>query len=127
MKAELRGVKRITYVPGMFDEFKAQKRIECWENFPELMWGLGYEIDGRHSFEKFRKYGRLKLDIEPKTSDERKNTLYILRRASRKTVGNFLFSEWRYFTHWGRGFDGYYDYEYLCQIIEILESKYEKA
>ena len=124
MRAELKDIKRIPYAPGMFDEFKAQKQIERWDSFPELMWSLGYEMDGGRSFERFRKYRKLKSDKGPRTSDERENTLFLLRHAKRQVVGNYLFSEWRYFTHQARGFDGYYDYEFLCRIIEILESIY---
>ena len=46
--------------------------------------------------------------------------------ADRQIVGNFLYSEWRYYTHWA--LPGEYDpyiTDYLQRVIRILESKYE--
>ena len=118
-------IKQVQYAPGLFDEFKAEKQIDLWNGFPELMWGLGYEMDACSSFEEYCEKSDLKTKQVHNTRDKRRNTLYMLEHAGRQIVGNFLFSEWRYFTHWAMEYDGY-EYDYLCRIIDILESKYVK-
>ena len=52
-----------------------------------------------------------------------KNILYLLEHADRQIIGNFLFSQWRYFTHESSSWD-HYDVDFLRRIIRILESKY---
>ncbi len=63
---------------------------------------------------------------EKSKRDKRRNILYLLEHADRQIVGNFLYSEWRYYTHWA--LPGEYDpyiTDYLQRVIRILESKYE--
>ena len=62
--------------------------------------------------------------METHPRDGRRNILYLLERADRKIVGNYLFSQWRYYTHWAMGWDDYIT-DFLRRIISILESKYE--
>ncbi len=110
------------YTPGMFHLFKIVDNLEYWTGFPEMMWGLGYEMDACNSFEEYRKNSKLKLKEPHSKRENYKNILYLLEHTPRQIVGNYLFSEWRYFTHWSWGWD-HYDVDFLRRIIEILESK----
>ncbi len=120
------GVKdkmKTTYKPGMFHLYMITDALDFWDGFPELMWGLGFEMDCCHSFEEYRKSTKLNLKQSHSMRDEYRNILYLLEQADRQIVGNYLFSEWRYFTHWSYGWD-HYDVDFLRRIIRILESKY---
>ena len=117
---------RMSYIPGMFDEFKNENNFEHWTHFPDLLWGLGYEMDCRHSFEEYQRQSKIELPPQSSKREIRKNTLLLLERANRQIVGNFLFSEWRYYTHWTMpGECDEFITDYLQRIIVILESKYD--
>jgi hypothetical protein len=117
---------RMSYIPGMFDEFKNENNFERWTHFPDLLWGLGYEMDCRHSFEEYQRQSKIELPPQSSKREIRKNTLLLLERADRQIVGNFLFSEWRYYTHWTMpGECDEFITDYLQRIIVILESKYD--
>ena len=51
----------INYYQGIFDKYKNEPNFERWEDFPETMWRLGYEMDCGESFEDFLKNSELKL------------------------------------------------------------------
>ena len=53
---------------------------------------------------------------EKSKRDKRRNILYLLEHADRQIVGNFLFSEWRYYTHWA--LPGEYD-PYMLKFHRI--------
>ena len=111
------------YKPGMFHLFQITDALDCWDGFPEIMWGLGYNIDACKSFEAFRKSSKLKLKPAHSEREDRRNTLYLLEHADRQIIGNYLFSMWRYYTHWSCYHD-HYDVDFLRRIIRILEQKY---
>ena len=118
--------EKIQYFPGIFDVFKHEDRLDFWSAFPGIMWGLGYEMDCCRSFEEYSKLSPLKLQ-EPHTErEEKRNILYLLEHADRQIVGNYLFSEWRYWTHWAMAPASKYDVDFLRRIIAILEAKYEE-
>ncbi len=114
------------YYEGIFDKYKSEPNIAKWSDleFPELMWGLGYEMDGCKSFEDYKNANP--LNIKPVNTDREKkeNDLYYLEQANRQIVGNYLFSYWRGLTHWS--FEGFNedDVEFLFRIMGILENKY---
>ena len=110
------------YSPGIFDAFKQEANLDLWEGFPEMMWSLGFEMDCCHSFEEYREQCGLVVKPASSEREEKRNTLYLLEHAESQIVGNYLFSEWRYFTHWSYGYSEY-DVDFLQQIIVILESK----
>lgn len=85
----------LKYFPGIFDEFKKVGNYEYWNQFSEIMIGLGYEMDSCNSFEKYRKNSKLQLNLAHSTREERRNILYLLEYADRQVVGNYLFSQWR--------------------------------
>lgn len=119
------GIKPIAYYPGIFDDFKIVSHIDRWDQFgfPELMWGLGYDMDCEKSFEEYTKASSLVMKKPKNERDKKRNNLYLLENAERQVVGNYLFSHWRYLTHWSYGYDEY-DVEYLRRIIRILEDSY---
>ncbi len=108
----------------MFDAYKQEVRLEHWDGFPAKMCGLGFEMDCCHSFEEYREQCGLVVKPASSERDEKRNTLYLLEHADNQIVGNYLFSEWRYFTHWSFGYNEY-DVDFLRRIIMILESKLE--
>ena len=119
----LNNVKPIEYHQGIFDYYKESDKLEHWESFPNLMWGLGYEMDCGESFERFIDGCGLELSIPTTGREKRKNELFLLEHADRQVVGNYLFSHWRYLTHWSYGYDEY-DVDFIKRIIKILEEKY---
>ena len=122
----MKGKKKVTYKPGMFHLCKITDALDYWDGFPEMMWGLGFDMDCCTSFEEYRKNSKLKLKPAHSKRERYRIILYLLEHADRQIVGNYLFSEWRYFTHWCTGWD-HYDVDFLRRIIGILESKYPDA
>ncbi len=119
-------IKPIKYRKGIFDKYKTIEDPESWEGFPELMWGLGYDKPGQKSYSEFLAESGLKLKNPTNSREEKRNYLYVLEHADRIVVGNFLFSQWRYLTHWSFGRYDEYDVEFLRRIIAILEKAYEQ-
>lgn len=85
----------LKYVPGIFDRFKQQDRLERWTDFPDLMRSLGYEMDCCRSFNAYREQSKLRLKKADSERQEKRNILYLLEHAERQIVGNYLFSQWR--------------------------------
>ncbi len=115
---------KITYHEGIFDKYKAESALECWDDFPETMWGLGFEMDCEKSFQQFCQTSNLIVKEPQSVREKRKNNLYLLEHAGKQIVGNYLFSHWRYLTHWAMGYDEF-EFDYLRRIIEILEKCYQ--
>lgn len=115
----------INYYQGIFDKYKNEPNFERWEDFPETMWRLGYEMDCGESFEDFLKNSELKLPEVHSERQEKRNSLYVLEHSDRQIDGNYLFSYWRYLTHWAMGWSEF-DVDYLKRIIAILERAYEQ-
>lgn len=121
----------MNYYPGIFDKFKNEQNIERWDlgdscSFPELMWGLGFEMDGYKSFEKYCIDNNIDIPANKTQREGRRQILYILEHAPINIIGNYLFSYWRYLTHWSFGYDKY-DEDMLKRILVILEKKYEES
>ena len=117
-------VKKVEYYKGIFDKYKTEENLDYWPDFPEVMWGLGFEMDCLHSYDDFEKHSGLTLKVPKNDRERRKNYLYVLEHADRQIVGNFLFSYWRYLTHWSYGYTEY-DVDLLRRVIAILEKTYD--
>lgn len=115
----------IIYKKGMFAPYKANHNLDAWDGFPEMMWGLGFEMDTFKTYDEFLKNSDLKLKEATNERQNKRNSLYVLEHADRQIVGNYLFSYWRYLTHWTIGGYTPYDIDFLLRIIEILEKTYE--
>ena len=78
-------------------------------------------------FELFNKYlDDNNIAIEEKTKrEEKRKVLYVLEHADRNNVGNYLFSYWRWLTHWAYSYDEYV-VDFLKRIIKVLEDSYSK-
>ena len=120
----MKGKQSITYAPGLFDEFKVEDNYDRWDRLPDLLWGLGFEMDAYNSFREYEKQSTLKLKPAGSKREERRNILYLLEHADRQIVGNYLFSTWRDYTHWCIPYGDEYATDFLRRIIAILESKY---
>ena len=119
----------IEYRPGLLEPFKQsiarREHLDCWTDFPDIMWGLGFEMDCGSSFEEYKK--RCGIEIGFTGSDEARNRMILsaMEHAERQVVGNYLFSEWRYCTHWAYDQDEW-DYDFLEGLILLLERKYKE-
>lgn len=122
----MKDFKPIKYQPGIFDTYKAKDDLYYWDGFPELMWGLGFEMDCGESFREYRDNSTLALKEAHNEREEKRNVLFLLEHADLQLVGNYLFSEWRYYSHWALRYDEY-DVDFLRRIIAILETKYSKV
>ena len=112
---------RPTFHVGSFS--KGIDNLDDWDDFPDAMWGLGYEMDSGESFVNYKDTSGLKVKEAKTERENKRNELYFLEHADRQIVGNFLFSYWRYLTHWAYSYDEY-DVDFLKRIIKILEDKY---
>lgn len=112
------------YYSGIFDKYLNEPNIEHWEDFPKTMWRLGYEMDCGNSYNAFLPKCGLNLKEAQSEREQKRNALYVLEHADRQIVGNYLFSYWRYLTHWSM--DGWtkYDVDFLHRIIKILVQTY---
>lgn len=113
----------IKYQPELFDYYLKENNLDEWVGFPDLMWGLGFKMDCEHSFDEYRKNSTLKLKEAHSERERKHNILYLLEHADLQIVGNYLFSHWRYYTHWAYSYDEY-DVDFLKRIIAILKAKY---
>lgn len=120
-------IPEMNYYPGIFDEFKNNSNLDDWcDKFPDVMWKLGFDMDSNESFAVFKKYCEIELKVPKTRQDEYRNILYLLEHANRHIIGNYLFSEWRYLTHWSMcGFDKY-DSDFCQRIIKLLEKTYKE-
>lgn len=118
-------IEQIEYSEGMFDCFKNEQNLDKWIElgFNLIMWGLGYEMDCCESFQEYIVASSLKVKTANSEREKKRNWLYYLEHAPRQIVGNYLFSYWRYLTHWAYSYDKY-DVDYLVRIIKILEKLY---
>lgn len=82
------------YCKGIFDKYINEPDLDKWVDleFPELMWGLGYEMDCCESFENYKKANPLEVKPANTEREKKRNDLYYLEHANRQVVGNYLFS-----------------------------------
>lgn len=119
----------ISYDPKLFDPFKHEDNVDNWYDlhFPEIMWGLGFEMDREESFFNYAVNCGLSVKKPNNERERKRNDLYILEHAPRQIVGNYLFSYFRYLTHWAYCSHDPYDLDYLRRIITILEKLYNNS
>ena len=117
-------VKPIEYYPGIFDKYKNNDNLDSWTDFPELMCGLGFDMDCEKSYYEFVKHCELDLKEPQNEREDKRNRLYVLEHADKQIVGNELFSYWRYLTHWSMCGYSEYDVDFIKRVIKILEDKY---
>ena len=103
--------------------YKTHESLDSWEWFPEIMQALGFKMDRDHGFNAYKANCDLQLAPANSQRDQRRNDLFVLGHADRQIVGNHLFSQWRYFTHWDMGTADEYSMDYLRRVIDILNSK----
>ncbi len=118
--------KPIEYHAGIFHKFKTNPNLDEWMDFPDIMWGLGYDMDCHESFNKYADESPLKVKPHQSERERKRNILYYLEHAPRQIIGNCLFSEWRYLTHWSMSGYTEYDVDFLRRIIYLLENKYDE-
>jgi ADP-ribosylglycohydrolase len=113
---------RVPYQKWMFDIYKEDLNPEHWcDEFPSLMWGLGFEMDCYASFKEL--YPNAACDERaPRKREDR--ILDKLAQSDVQVVGNYIFSRFRELTHWSD-----YGYEpekaeyFFPKAFEILEQK----
>lgn len=103
--------------------YKSYDTLEEWIWFPKIMSAFGFEMDCDHSFDSHKSNCGLQLKKASNERERRKNDLYVLEHAERQIVGNHLFSQWRYYTHWNMAPVNKYDIDYLHRVIDILNAK----
>lgn len=114
-------VQKLEYTPGIFDVFKKEKDISKWKTFPETMWGLGFEMDCEESFMKYVEENH-KKPLSYMKEEEKAWRIRVLEEAPVDIVGNQVFSEWRYFTHWAWDIEES-DHTYVRDLLFVLERK----
>lgn len=79
-----------------FSPFIDEANPEHWDNFPELMWSLGFEMDCYASAPRFEAY-----EYPAHTYKEIQDQLLTeMENWDTQLVGNYIFSRYRYLTHW---------------------------
>ncbi len=118
-------IKPLNYFPGLFDEFKNNPNLDDWcEHFPEIMLGLGFDLADTDCIDEAIAKYNLKLHEPTNRKEEYRNILYVLEHSNQKTIGDILFSYWRYFTHWTiYGYDKY-DSDLCIRMLNLLEQSY---
>lgn len=59
-----------------------------------------------------------------KTKEERNHVIENLKTVDTQIVGNFIFSHWRYLTHWCEwGFDVEKERKFFKDLFEVLSCK----
>lgn len=116
----------LEYYEGIFEKYKTEDNLERWDDFPETMWRLGFEMDCENSFQEYVSHYNLNLREAHSVREQRRNQLFALEHADKQIVGNYLFSHWRYLTHWSMGYDEY-ESDYLRRVIAILEQQYKEG
>lgn len=90
------------------------ENLERWKDFLETMQKNGFIMD---CYESYVQLFDNKLGEE---KEERQAVIKNLKTADRQIVGNFIFSHWRYLTHWSYGYDEKKEREYFKELFEIL-------
>ena len=116
----------LEYYEGIFEKYKTEDNLERWDDFPETMWRLGFEMDCENSFHEYVSHCNLNFKEAHSVREQRRNHLFALEHADKQIVGNYLFSHWRYLTHWAMGYDEY-ESDYLRRIIALLEQRYKEG
>ena len=101
------------------DKWNETENLEAWESFYESMTENGFVMD---SYESFR---TAFPDVQGvKSTKEKSIVVEKLKTAERQIVGNFIFSHWRYLTHWCEwGFDVEKERKFFKELFEVLLCK----
>ena len=92
------GITPIKYYKGIFSPYLADLNPDHWcDSFPELMWGLGFEMDCYHSYQELFPNSQ-RRDLPQKEIED--VILQNLSTCSIQVVGNYIFSRFRELTHW---------------------------
>jgi|GEM_PF-6125136 len=91
------GINPIKYYQGILSPYLTDLNPEHWCDFPELMWGLGFEMDCYKSYQElFPNHQR--WDLPQKEIED--IILQNLSTCSIQVVGNYIFSRYRELNHW---------------------------
>lgn len=108
---------------NIFDKYIKEENPEHWIDmgFADFMWHLGFEMDCYKSFEELYPYP----SDERKTNQEKQDwILSKLKLSSTQIVGNYIFSRFRYLTHWcDYGYDETESTYFFPKAFAILEDK----
>lgn len=115
----------IEYYKGIFDQFKEDLDPEHWCcTLPDIMWGLGFEMDCYNSY--YEIYPELwEYHLTQKEEDD--IILNNLAASSIQIAGNYIFSRFRYLTHWSYGYNTADEAYFFSKAFAILEEKFEKT
>lgn len=107
---------------GIFQRFLSDSNPEHWidDGFADFMWNLGFEMDCYKSFDE--------LYVMPDgIADKKARQDWILSKldqATTQVVGNYIFSRFRYLTHWcDYGYDDVESSYFFPIAFAILERK----
>lgn len=115
-------VKKISYHKGIFDEFMKEPNPEHCENFPETMWGLGFDMDCYSSAPDFYNYPW--DDTEHTEKDRQDVILAEMEKWPMQIVGNYIFSRYRELTHWSDyGYPEEQGHYFFARAFPILARK----
>ena len=121
-----KGIKRIEYSKGIFDEYIKDTNLEHWcETFPELMWGLGFKMDCYESY--LMLYPN---NPSPNLSQKEIEDIILdnLNKCDISIVGNYIFSRFRELAHWcDYGYPEERANYFFPKAFEILISKFENS
>lgn len=101
------------------DKWNETENLGKWESFYEIMTENGFVMD---CYESFRE---LFPDVQgTKSTKEKSVVVEKLKTADKQIVGNFIFSHWRYLTHWCEwGFDVEKERKFFKELFEVLLCK----
>lgn len=106
---------------NIFEPYLKDDNPEHWKGFPELMWSLGFDMDCYKSFEELYSLP------QGKTLSNREKQDWIISRlktSDTQIVGNYVFSRYRYLTHWcDYGYDQIECGYFFHKAFGILEDK----
>ena len=112
----------LSYSPDLFSPYLSDLNPEHWiDSFPDLMWGLGFEMDCYSSYNALFQPADSHL---PQTEIE-DIILSNLSACPLQVVGNYIFSRFRELTHWcDYGYPSERVTYFFPRAFEILNKKY---
>jgi len=77
-----------------FQPYKNEPNPDRWNDFDDLMWELGFEMDC------YKSYKEIYAESGSSGKDEQDEILDNLSKCSLQIAGNYIFSRYRELTHW---------------------------
>ena len=105
-------------IKTLIEKWNETVDLERWEKFAETMWAMGFEMDGYESFKNA--FGNFSCSNEKGQKAVLKN---LAETADIKVVGNFIFSHWRYLTHWSYGYNVEKEGKFFKELFKVLLCK----